>query len=255
MAGLGTAEVIALLIVGKACAAASLLCSGLVVATYAALPPVRKFAFKLIMFLAVANAGAALGYLLAGAPEGSPLCMAQAVFVSLFTLSSICWVAVLTHAFFVSVVWPHKIGLRRREGAFHAVCWGAPLVLTLLPTTTDSYGAAGSWCWLRDDAAGNTWRMLQFYVPLWLVLAFCVTRMVAAVRAAQAALGSTLRWRRMTLALFPAILAVCYLPATINRTHGLFAPGQPVFALYLAHVVCAQLKVREAPSPCVPARV
>lgn len=55
---------------------------------------------------------------------------------------------------------------------FHVAVWGAALLSTLLPFTTDSYGSTGSWCWIEtnptsDVDVGTMWRYLVLYCPLW----------------------------------------------------------------------------------------
>lgn len=56
---------------------------------------------------------------------------------------------------------------------YMAICFGLPLILTLLPLSTDSYGDTGGWCWITQlDSQGLTWRMIQFYIPLWIVVLY-----------------------------------------------------------------------------------
>lgn len=50
---------------------------------------------------------------------------------------------------------------------YHVLNWGLPLVLTLLPLTTKSYGDVGGWCWIQNDTnAAKAWRFVQFYIIL-----------------------------------------------------------------------------------------
>lgn len=57
---------------------------------------------------------------------------------------------------------------------FHLAVWGAALLSTLLPFTSNSYGSTGSWCWIetneiRDESfdVGTMWRYVVLYIPLW----------------------------------------------------------------------------------------
>jgi hypothetical protein len=53
---------------------------------------------------------------------------------------------------------------------FMAVCYGVPLVLTIVPGVLKAYGESGAWCWIIDKF--NYLRFVQFYIPLWLAIVF-----------------------------------------------------------------------------------
>ena len=64
------------------------------------------------------------------------------------------------------------LGIHKKERSFHIFAWGIPLVLSLLPYSTGSYGPAGHVCWLLGDTTGTAWRFIQFYVPLWAAMMY-----------------------------------------------------------------------------------
>ena len=52
---------------------------------------------------------------------------------------------------------------------------GLPFFLTILPFFSDSYGDSGGWCWIKtteNEKWGNAWRFIQFFIPLWVSIAF-----------------------------------------------------------------------------------
>jgi hypothetical protein len=58
---------------------------------------------------------------------------------------------------------------------YQIFCWGVPLLLALLPLTTNSYGDAGAFCWVKGDKGADTaWRFLIFYCWLWAGIGYIV---------------------------------------------------------------------------------
>ena len=69
-----------------------------------------------------------------------------------FDMASVLWTVVIAYTLYtvvvkqvnVSVLWP-----------FHLFVWGGSAFLMLLPTTTNSYGDSGPWCWIRAEMNEN----------------------------------------------------------------------------------------------------
>ena len=119
-------------------------------ACYLLLPKLRKFSFKLVFWLAVSDLGFSFACMLGDPDDGSVRCYTQAYLVSFFTLASVLWTTVIAHTLHISLHHPDKaLGMHRRMRLYHAYTWGVAFVLTMLPQSTDSYGSAGSFCWIR----------------------------------------------------------------------------------------------------------
>lgn len=96
-------------------------------------------------------------------------------------------------------------------------------------------------CWIKAGGAGWYWRLFQFYFILWLVLfiniilylliAIEVRRSVVVFR------GSPQSGTLMRLGLYPVVMFAAYGFATVNRIQNYVQVDQPIFWLYVMHIV------------------
>lgn len=69
-----------------------------------------------------------------------------------FQLSTIFWTVAIAYMLFKTVLRQQTTKDEFRYSLL--LCWGVPLVLACLPFSTDSYGDAGAWCWIKTT---GTW--------------------------------------------------------------------------------------------------
>jgi hypothetical protein len=107
---------------------------------------------------------------------------------------------------------------------YHLFNWGLSLILTVLPAFFDAYGDTGGWCWITRQNTG--WRMVQFYIPLWLVVGYCTYVYINVYRRLKESrdVGSAKLMTRIMY--YPLVLVVCFLPASINRVVEVFLMPQ-----------------------------
>ena len=53
---------------------------------------------------------------------------------------------------------------------YHFIIWPIIIASCIPPITTDDYGSAGQWCWIRADHYGYIWRFVCFYIHLYCYL-------------------------------------------------------------------------------------
>jgi hypothetical protein len=213
---------------------------------------IRSFAFRLVYITSLCDIGFALGNIL-GDAGGNPsylgaskgLCFTQSVLISYFGLASVCWstaIAFTLHmAFLVNhpSFQPDKIDALTKY--YNAVCFGFPLIVTILPMTTSSYGDTGGWCWITDnDAISTVWRFLQFYLPLWVAVSysfFVYTRVRKQFAFLVATNNDAGRLMMNRIRYYPLVLVVCYFFGSINVIFEL--SGTNYFWLNLLHAFLA----------------
>ena len=222
--------------------AVSLLSALAVIATVASTKRARRFVHRLVLCLALSDAGTAVSNLLIGGKGGTALCTIQAYGVSYFTLASVAWVSVIAYTLRRTVRRPHQLGVHRLEPFFHGFAWGVPLLMALLPSTTGSYGEAGTWCWIVGDTVGTVWRFIQFYVPLWIAMAYSAWVVFDCLRITRAALSHRVSLWRMPLAWFPAILLFAWTTGTINRIFDTLLTSNAAFPLYLLQALTSSFQ-------------
>lgn len=218
--------------------------------SYALLPNTRRFSRKLVLYLSLADMGNAV-FMFMGVPgDGTPLCYAQAIGVSVFELATVLWTFFIALTMFLIVV-KHHMHVERYEGIFHACVWGFSVLMSLLPLSTDSVGSAGAWCWLRDDDTGTLWRLLQFFVPLWLVfvvsallniLTFVeVRRSMRQFAVTDASSRELISASTRRMGMYPILLLIVFAFATVNRIQNWVDPTNPLLWLFGLHGFFAAL--------------
>ena len=136
------------------------------------------------MWLSISDMGMGVSYFLGNPSSGDPRCYAQAMVMNFFELASVLWTVVIAYTLYRLII-NQKTSVHLM-GRFHVFAFGIPLVGTLLPLFTSSYGNTGAWCWITtpEDAAadqvkgvdwldkGTMWLVLVFYLPLWLAIIY-----------------------------------------------------------------------------------
>eukprot|EP01006_Ploeotia_vitrea_P026309 TRINITY_DN59281_c0_g1_i1.p2 TRINITY_DN59281_c0_g1~~TRINITY_DN59281_c0_g1_i1.p2 ORF type:complete len:284 (-),score=133.68 TRINITY_DN59281_c0_g1_i1:48-899(-) len=208
------------------------------------------------MLISLSDVFYSIGNMMANPSEGSAACYIQALLISYFELSSMFWTVAIAYTLHQTIIKGNMSfathDLQANMKLFHQLCWGVPLVLTILPFTTDSYGRAGAWCWISterggDAAAGTAWRFIQFYLPLWACIGynswvyFHVSKKLVVLRQSIPESGGDANARSYQMLervkFYPLVLVLCYLFGTINRIYQIF--GNPVFWLAVLHTLGA----------------
>lgn len=110
--------------------------------------------------------------------------------------------------------------------ACHVVCWLFPVVLTLLPLSTNTYGQAddGFWCFVAERQNSPVWGVvlfdiLSFFFWIWLCVLITVVLFVAIlirINSLSSSFSSMAVSKSVYLLVFyPIILVVCWVPPTV----------------------------------------
>ena len=155
-------------------AVSSLIGSCTILACFVTLPALRRFSFRLVAYLSISDVISSTMLLLGDPDEGSFACGFQSYVSQFATIASVLWTAAIAFVLYKAVVLRSLVAsnIRRLELKLHGGVWGVSFVLMLLPIIDNSYGKAGTWCWIRNDKAGQALRLVAFYIPLWLTAAF-----------------------------------------------------------------------------------
>eukprot|EP01084_Bolivina_argentea_P139961 246176_1 len=166
-------EVDTLVILNVVASLLSFLGASFIIANFFAFDEFRtNFAFKLILFVAIGDVINSIGNFMGSPEDGTFLCGAQAFCTQFGDITSFGWVT--------AIAWTIYNVIRREEPPtrelvekwykrIHFVIWPVTLLLSILPMTTGSYGNDNGLCWITfsPSPAGEIWRMICFYVPLW----------------------------------------------------------------------------------------
>jgi hypothetical protein len=133
----------------------------------------KKSYNQLIYFIAISDFFSAVGGLFGISKNGTWNCFIQSFLTNYFPLTSIFWTVVISYLLYDVLQKPH---LKRKkhgidvENWVHLLCWGWPLLLSVLPLTTTDYGTfdgEDGWCFLRPRDGSPKWTF-----RFWLFAAF-----------------------------------------------------------------------------------
>lgn len=204
-----------------------------------------------------------IGSLFGRKGEHNPACYVEAWLVQIFSVASFLWTTVIAFVLYRTVVL-HRTDSEALEPWFHAYVWGTSLLLAIIPQAGGVYGDAGFWCWISDKEItgakaehlnGHVFRLICFYVPLWLAIIWNAFAFISVVREIRMAMHlasytsnetdkeATQQLKTLQrLGFYPLILIGAYLFGTINRLYQ-FAPNTGSnFVLFALHVTTSSLK-------------
>ena len=138
------------------------------------------------------------------------------------------------------------------EIVFHLLVWPFSLIMSIIPIFGHHYGAAGTWCWIKNETLyENILRLVCVY--LWLILAViiemvCFAMIVCKIHQ-QLRLFSSDSYCPLAvmekkqlyknyvypLLLYPLVNFFITIPVTVNRFQNWLSPDEPIFALYFLH--------------------
>ncbi|GMH63433.1 hypothetical protein TrST_g1633 [Triparma strigata] len=217
--------------------AVSFIGASLIIVSYVLFPPLRTNSFTLVTLMSLADILVIISYFLGDPTSGTGLCTFQGLLQQFAELSSILWSTIIAWTLYTAVV--HRRDTSKMLHKFVVVGFGVPFLLALFPLTTTSYDNTGAWCWITaDDVAGQLWRWLIFYGPLWSAIGFNSYSVYIVRKGLKSAFAGAdempkkykdlinkLKW-------YPIILVFCWFWGTVNRLQNAFNPGNEVFWLY-----------------------
>jgi len=254
----------------------SVLGSAFIIVTYHRLggPTPRSAQFRIVYFLSISDLFSSLVYIIDGFSPNSelvnshcpdPFCAFKAVMNQFWGLAAILWSACVSFNIELNVLDSSKLiaPLKNQPDKLlrlmHAVCWGASLALTALLGGVGTLGAAGQWCWIRDDHPAA--RALGYYVWLVAVLLYALVVFVrvrrhmrrmrrdasqiegpAGTQPAPVAMGGAERELHARFVKLTLIFLTVHLSQIVNRTQEVVAPGAPSFLLYFLHSLLSPLQ-------------
>jgi disulfide bond formation protein DsbB len=204
----------------------SLFGTALVIITFVIFERLRKLRYaEIVFYIAINDFIASIGTVM-GTYHNSIECWYQGLATNFNYLVAIFWTNVIAYQLYAIVVKNQECIKDMRR--YHMVCWLVPLVVTLLPLTTNTYGEAddnSGWCFIaeRPDSPSYgvlLWVILSFYLWVWLSILFITVVLLRT--------GYHLYELNPVpppvynvyykLGLYPLVLILCWLPASLDDT-------------------------------------
>jgi hypothetical protein len=175
-------------------------------------------------------------------------CVAQGFLINFSEVSSICWTSMIAFMIYLGT-FKDITKISKIYFYFFLYSYGLPLVLSIGPLITESYGPAGAWCWMNTQNLGNhaawVWALI-IYIFTWVNIIFNIYAVVKTINYFEIRAFETreegnkkeynfLKNFCIVLKFFPMILIVCWIFPTINRIYTFFSHHQNIY-LYSLHI-------------------
>merc|ERR1711904_49969 len=219
--------------------------SALIITSFLLFPNLRKFSYKLVVWLSVADLGnQSMSYF--GNPDHHQIpCKLQAFGMQFFSVSSFLWTGAIAYVLRSTVI-DKRSDIEGSYRKMHAIIWALAAFSALLPSW--AYGPTGAWCWIASSTlAGKIMRFLCYYCPLWVCIGYnsfayiSVIRFLRRVQLLANSINSQDSQPRFEmkaisrLGWYPSILIFTHIWGTINRIQNWVEPHHPSFTLFCLH--------------------
>ena len=187
-------------------------------------PSLRKKTYiEIVFYSAISDFAGAISTSFGELQDNTALCWAQGFMSNWFPLSSVFWTVAVTYLMYAIIVTAKPFEV---TPTLHLICWGFPLLVALLPMTTNRYGAVGgvNWCFIQDRADspswGRTfWTFMSFYawIALCLIIIIIIISLVShhAMKLHAATRHISISTKRTSgvnkLWLYPVVILLCWL--------------------------------------------
>lgn len=205
--------------------------------TFLLFPDLRCLRYvELVFYVSINDLIATIGAGMGKTVNGSPACWFQGIATNWNYLSAVMWTTTIAFQLWL-VVSSTKIIVNMSP--FHIFCWGFPLLVALLPLSTNSYGNPddeADWCFISSTLPGYPqwtqlfWELLSFYIWMWLciiamtVLLILVLFKRRSMRSVPAAVESSI-WK---LFWYPLIVCMCWIIPSYTDIYANVQPDAPV---------------------------
>lgn len=216
--------------------------------TYFAIRDLKKTpAFKMVLHLAIADfALTANGLVNVNAPEvNAEFCEIWGYFREHLALTSTLWPFAFSHAMYCFYTGRYKSqhDLNRVFKYYAIFCWGAPVLLSIIPIFFRAYGSAGIYCWLDVNNPNKklifALGMGIFYGPITVLAVMMLFYYVQILRFIARSPQSESKSAVYSLFFYPLVFIITYGFAAGDRFVNLDSAGQ-VLWLLKAHITLQQ---------------
>lgn len=224
------------------CSTLSILGSLFILVLCVMYPKLRRLPFRLILFLAIADLGVSISYILPSY-SSNKICQAQGYLESYFSLSSIFWSACISHAI-KSTILQNK-NVKQNLMYYLIICYITPLLSYLVLIDIHEYGLALGWCWIYLDADASssifyrqlTYRLITYYLPLSIVIVIIILNYISVISALKKShsffgtSSSISETMILKLKLYPLILIISVFPVSLLRISSIWVTPTWYFAM------------------------
>ena len=200
----------------------SILGSLFIVLLYLLVVSLQKFPFKIIFVLSIFDLFHAIAFAIPtyNSDDKDILCQMQSIMLSFSTTAGILWTSYIAGSLYLIIVKNSSFPQKHFKFFLFTVLI-ISILMTLVPSITDTYGLAAGWCWISQNPQYDTKfyeRYFLFFIPLWTSIALNTILFIFVSRAVR----KTTMNQKVLISLnkklkyYPIILVISFLPYTIK---------------------------------------
>lgn len=137
----------------------------------------KKMFMRYIFYISLSDFLMSFSSVVGFPDDGSVLCWVQGLMQGIFAVSSWFWTTALSYSLY-SIIRFGKV--RYKQYQVHLVCWGLPVILAIIPLSTERYGSSSvdlQWCVFVGKSNGWTlfWSYASFFGWMFLCIVLMLT--------------------------------------------------------------------------------
>lgn len=186
-------------------------------------PELKKLRYiELVLYVSINDFIASVAMSLGPSKDGSAACWFQGLSSNFNFISAVFWATVISYQVYLVVL--HGTILKDLT-LIHYICWGIPLLMTILPLSTDTYGTYDNdnWCFIKKESNSKHpwtelfWAIMSFYIWVWLAIIFnffmigSISWKLYKMREIPDIIWDSF----IKLSLYPVVISICWIPASI----------------------------------------
>lgn len=214
----------------------SLLSTSTVIFSYVFKISTRNFAYKLVVYLQIADLMLSISNILIVFDDISiEYCIFNSYIITASCNASIMWTLLIAFAVYQNVIQNNQ-SIFRYEKYFIIIGYLFPFIYTLIPIIYDGYGISGFWCSFKFDKNNMVKTILSFmffqYGLVWLsMISICIIYSLVILTLKKRSLLLKGYVFSKKLFIFPIIFIICWIFQSINRIYNFAFPDDPLVIL------------------------
>ena len=220
------------------CSAISIIGCLMIIFTYLFIPRLRIYSFRIVFYTAIADFLRAVCFIIpCNKLNNSIFIGIIAYLIHSSVLISIIWTVAISSTLYKIII--NGVQKFEKDHTFWLIATCIVLLVNIVPIFLGNCGSVGTLCTFKDDPAGNWWRLLAFFIPMWifiLLLLVAYAKIYWHIRTF--GLNDPQKAALKRLFVFPFLTIGMYLPFSLIKVVEIFI-GECEYSVY--YLVCIAL--------------
>ena len=225
-------EIVIIQMINTILSCISIFASFFVFLIYGFIKEIRTFALELVIWLCIANSMSNISFFINWNYEGddNSLCKAQGFIQLTFDNSAMIWGSIIGYTAYRTVINYDEVQSIKNKLRIYYLIIGyvLPLIPSFIVLYFKGFGKSGAWCWLKieDKSENKIIFVIISYGCMWIFIIlnlYFIIKVILTLKSNQKSEEEKILVDKIIkkLRLYPIIMIICIVPATINRLYNL----------------------------------